>query len=300
MNAIVHFPVTPEARPYLDAFERGVGPDANAEPAWLARIRRRGIARFAATCFPTRQSESWRYLDLQKLRQQPLLPAKAPSGAVLRRMGERLAHLALPETGARLVLADGRFAGELSSTDVPEGVWFGPTCSAVAERPDLANELIGDIAGDAAHPFAALNAALFGDGYILAIAPGVSLDQPIEIVHLGSGAGTGSFHTRSRHAGPAGASISRAMPARKPHRALLGMTSFRPARRRRRADPHIVVEESARRTPGALDVTLGPGGFTGFALVSAGGRCGRRRMSMVARMRAAGSTAPLSSPAPMK
>src|SRR6266487_3938148 len=98
MNAIVDFPVKPEARPYLDAFDRGVGHNPDNEPAWLARTRRRGIARFAETGFPSRKSESWRYLDLQKLQQHPLLPAAEPSGAVLRRMGERLAHLALPET----------------------------------------------------------------------------------------------------------------------------------------------------------------------------------------------------------
>src|SRR5437764_4739286 len=131
MNAIVDFPVKPEVRPYLEAFDRGVG---HNEPDWLARSRRRGIARFAETGFPTRKSENWRYLDLQMLQREPLLPAAAASGAVLRQMGERLAHLALPETGVRLVIVDGRFAAGLSSTDVPEGVWFGPAARAVAER----------------------------------------------------------------------------------------------------------------------------------------------------------------------
>src|SRR6266545_1792882 len=117
MSAIVDFPVKPEARPYLDAFDHGVGRSPDAEPAWLARSRRRGIARFAETGFPSRKSESWRYLDLQKLQREPLLPAAEPSGVVLRRMGERLAHLTLPKTGVRLVLVDGCFAGELSSAD---------------------------------------------------------------------------------------------------------------------------------------------------------------------------------------
>ena len=197
MNAIVDFPVKPEARPYLDAFERGVRQNPQVEPAWLAANRRRGMARFAELGFPSRKSESWRYLDLQPLQRQPLLPAAAPSAAMLRTMGDRLAHLTLPKTSVRLVLIDGCFARELSSIATPEGVWFGPTRSAIAERPDLVHQVMDDISGDAAHPFAALNAALFGDGYILEIAPGVTLDQPIEVVHLGSGAGAGSYHTRS-------------------------------------------------------------------------------------------------------
>src|SRR5580765_7557893 len=102
MNAIVDFPVKPEARSYLDAFERGAGHNAQVEPAWLAANRRRGIDRFAELGFPSRKSESWRYLDLQPLQRQPLLPAAAPSGAVLRTMSDRLAHLTLPKTSVRL------------------------------------------------------------------------------------------------------------------------------------------------------------------------------------------------------
>ena len=79
MNRIVDFPVKPEARPYLDAFEGGVAHDAQIEPDALARHRRRGLARFAETGFPSRKSESWRYLDLQPLARDPLLPAQAPS-----------------------------------------------------------------------------------------------------------------------------------------------------------------------------------------------------------------------------
>src|SRR5436309_2280458 len=40
-------------------------------------------------------------------------------------------------------------------------------------------------------------APLLAGGYVLEIAPGVALEDPIEIIHLGSGAATGSFHTRS-------------------------------------------------------------------------------------------------------
>jgi Fe-S cluster assembly protein SufD len=195
MNAIVDFPVKPEARPYLEAFERSVGRRAESEPAWLARSRRRGLARFGELGFPSRKSESWRYLDLQPLQERPLLPTAAP-GQNVNAARERLAHLGL-SPGPRLVIVDGLFAEELSTIDTPEGVWFGPTYSATTDREDLLREAVGEVPGDAEHPFAALNAAFAGGGYILEIAPGVTLDPPIEIVHLGSGAGAGSYHTRS-------------------------------------------------------------------------------------------------------
>ena len=60
MSAVLDFPVKPEARPYLDAFD-----DSAREPQWLRQARRHGVTRFAELGFPTRHSESWRYLDLQ-------------------------------------------------------------------------------------------------------------------------------------------------------------------------------------------------------------------------------------------
>jgi Fe-S cluster assembly protein SufD len=196
MSAVLDFPVKAEARPYFAAFERGIGRNS-PEPSWLEGSRRRGLTRFGEVGFPSRKSESWRYLDLQRLAEDPLLPADPKPGASLDWAREHLTGLLLPGKGPRLVIVDGLAAPSLSSIDLPAGVWFGPTYEMLAEREDLFREAIAEIPGDTAHPFAALNAAFFGDGYILQVAPGIALDEPIEIVHLGSGHETGSFHTRS-------------------------------------------------------------------------------------------------------
>jgi Fe-S cluster assembly protein SufD len=184
MSTLVDFPVKPEARPYLDAFSGTAG-----EPEWLARFRQQGLNRFAELGFPSRRSESWRYLDLQPLEKHPMLPAVTgePMGVP--------AELALDGMGLRLVLIDGRFAPELSRVETPAGVWFGSMNAVIAER----QELVRDIASDASatHPFAALNAAFFADGFVLDVAPGAVVDRPIQIVHLASGAGGASLHTRN-------------------------------------------------------------------------------------------------------
>ncbi len=274
MNAILDFPVKPEARPYLDAFELGVGHLAAIEPAWLAGSRRRGIARFAETGFPSRKSESWRYLDLQPLVQHPLLPAAAPSARVLRAMGERLTGLLLPGQGSRLVIVDGCFVEELSSIDMPEGVRLGATAAALAERPELFQEVVAEIPGDAAHPFAALNAAFFADGYILDVAPGVVLDQPIEIVHLASGDAAGSFHTRSLVRLGAGSRASvlevYSGEGRYWRNDVVGVRLAEGAELART----VIVEESSEAVHLAqLDATLGrEARFTGFALLLGGRR----------------------------
>jgi len=182
MSAVVDFPVKPEARPYLDAFRGTAG-----EPEWLAQFRQRGLTRFSELGFPGRRSENWRYLDLQPLQQHPMLPAV---------IGEPMgipAGLRLDRAVLRLVLIDGRFAPELSAIELPGGIWFGSTTAAITERADL----LRDVETGADHPFAALNAAFFADGFVLDVAAGVALDRPIEIIHLASGAGDASLHTRS-------------------------------------------------------------------------------------------------------
>src|SRR6185437_13000247 len=174
----------PEARPYLDVFAGTAG-----EPEWLARFRQQGLSRFGELGFPSRRSENWRYLDLQALEKHPMLPAV---------MGEPMgvpAELALESSGARLVLIDGRFAPEASRLASSKGVWFGSMQTAIAERPELVRTIAGDAGAD--HPFAALNAALFADGFVLDVAPDAVVDRPIEIIHLASGAGDASLHTRS-------------------------------------------------------------------------------------------------------
>jgi len=276
MSAIVDFPVKPEARPYLDAFEGRI-----ADHTALSRHRRHGLTRFAETGFPSRKSESWRYLDLQPLARDPLLPAAAPTDRVLRAMGEHLTGLLLPRKGPRLVLVDGYFAAEFSSLEIPEGVWFGPTQSAIAERPELLDAIAAEAAGDVEHPFAALNTAFFADGYVLDIAPGVELDDPIEIIHLGSGAAPGSFHTRSLIASGEGSRASvLEVYAGEGRYWRNDVVAVRLADGAELARTAIVEEAKEALHLAQLDATLGrEASFAGFALLL-GGRTVRHEASV--------------------
>lgn len=184
MRMVANFPIKPEARPYLDVFA-----ETASEPEWLRAVRREGLDRFVRQGFPSRRSESWRYLDLRPLEQHPMLPSV---------MGQPMGvpnGLALAGSVARIVLVDGGFSPDLSATDaLPAGVWLRSTRQAIVERPELVKSFAAD--AEAEHPFAALNAAFFADGFVLDVAPGTVLDRPIEIVHLASGAGDASLHTR--------------------------------------------------------------------------------------------------------
>jgi Fe-S cluster assembly protein SufD len=179
MSAVVDFPVKPEARPYLDVFSGTAG-----EPDWLAGARRQGLDRFARQGFPSRRSETWRYLDLQPLERRPMLPVRPGL------LADIPPELGFDGAWVRLKLVDGNAVLGIIPR-VPPGIWVRSTKSALLERPDL----VRTITGDEDHPFAALNTAFFTDGFVIDIAPGAALDQPIEIIHYASK--PGSAHTRS-------------------------------------------------------------------------------------------------------
>jgi Fe-S cluster assembly protein SufD len=198
MSAVVDFPVRSEARPYLDAFGRVASSQRKDEPGWLARYREASLARFAELGFPSRRNEAWRYLDLRDLERKPMLPVCALRPVIGASVRAQLAEMGLSGASHRLVLVDGRFAPELSAiADLPAGVWFGSMAAAVGERPDLVRPGFEATLFDAHRPMAALNAAFFADGFALDIAAGITLDRPVEILHLSSGETGGSLHTRS-------------------------------------------------------------------------------------------------------
>ena len=193
MSAVVDFPVKPETRPYLETFGRA---RHKCDPDWLTGYRNRSLARFAELGFPSRRSEAWRYLDLHRLEQRPMLPVGSGTAVVTSAVRAQLAEIGLAEPAHRLVLVNGSFAPELSRLNqLPSGVWLGPMATAIAERPDLVRAGLDTQPQD--RPFASLNAAFFADGFVLDVAPGVALERPVEIVHLSDHDGGGSLHTRS-------------------------------------------------------------------------------------------------------
>lgn len=206
MSAVVDFPVKPEARPYLEAFGRD---SHRSEPDWLAGYRDRSLARFAELGFPSRRSEAWRYLDLRALERRPMLPAAQEVAAVTAAARSQLAEIGLAQRSYRLVLVDGRFSPELSRIEqLPAGVWLGSMATAIVERPELVRARLEPQSLDSPRPFASLNLAFFADGFVLDIAPGVVLEQPVEIVHLSAGVAGSSLHTHSLVAIGAGSRAS--------------------------------------------------------------------------------------------
>ena len=184
--------VKPETAPYLEAFRTQEG--NAAEPDWLLDRRAAALKQFAALGFPTRRQEPWRFTNLAPLSRATFPPAGAPK---LEKHHLALEPYLVSQAAHRLVLVNGYVLSALSPIGrLPKGVWLGSSARAIAERKDLALAGYDERDATAAQPFASLNGALFGDGFVLALAPGAVLDAPVEIIHVGH-AGAQSVHPRS-------------------------------------------------------------------------------------------------------
>ncbi len=150
--------------------------------------------RFAELGLPTRRQENWRFTNLR-----PLEATTYPPAADAITVDEAtLTPYRIGGDRHRIVLVNGRFSSALSSIGtLPSGVFLGSLSTALRLREDLAAALFDGSDAVANQPFAALNAAFAGDGFVLALADGIVLDTPVEIIHLGHGAAPRSAHTRN-------------------------------------------------------------------------------------------------------
>lgn len=164
------------------------------EPAWLAAMRERGIAAFGAKGFPTRRDEDWRFNDLRPLSAKVYAPAESPSAAP----ADLSAFRVSPERRF-LLLVNGFLA---KGAENPPGVrldpagWFG-------------EEEVGASGPEALSSFAALNAALFRDGFALAVEKGRKVEAPVEILHwMQPGDMPLAAHARNRIVAGAGSEVT--------------------------------------------------------------------------------------------
>ncbi len=151
------------------------------EPAWLSRLRDRGMERFEALGFPTTKDEEWRFTNVAAISGGAfrLAPAAAVDAAAL-------APHAIPGlAGPRLVFANGRFVPGLSrAAALPKGIVVEDLASALRRGDALLEKHLGRLADLDGNAFTALNSALFSDGVFVHVAEGVELAEPLLVVHL--------------------------------------------------------------------------------------------------------------------
>ncbi|MFQ5785098.1 MAG: Fe-S cluster assembly protein SufD [Alphaproteobacteria bacterium] len=175
---------------------------------WLARLREAAIARFADAGLPTRRLEAWKFTDLRSLERTAYVPAPPRENGVGH---DAIAEL-LPAGLAchLLVFVDGRLRAGLSDIGaLPAGARLLGLAEALASDPETVEAALGaEEQGEGDAP-AALNTALMRDGAVLVLDPGVALERPVHIVHLGtSETAPAANHLRNLVVAGAGSSVT--------------------------------------------------------------------------------------------
>lgn len=167
---------------WLEVGERRIAERASEDPAWLTERRRAARDRLAATGFPTRKDEAWRYTDVRPVvGLEAAAPVPADGDAARRALDDAPV---VEDAAARLVVVDGAFAPDLS--ELPDGLRAGSLARFLGETPDELEPALGaepptDWTAD---PFTDLNTVLFTDGAILVARPGTALEGPVQVVFL--------------------------------------------------------------------------------------------------------------------
>lgn len=168
--------LTPAEDAFVAAFD---GADALHGP------RRAALEAFAAAGLPHKRVEDWKYTDLRASLREAL-PSAAPSDAAVP------PRRTIVDAPAMEIVVENGFVRQ-GADKAPEGVSISSLSDALAGGAVTeadAERFSGAGAVDA------LNAALAGDGVVLSVADGVTVETPVLIRYRGL-ADAGAFHARS-------------------------------------------------------------------------------------------------------
>jgi len=157
-----------------------------AKVPWLSGLRRNALERFMTEGWPTTRHPDWRHTSLGFMQQHQF------TGTVGGASTFSLNAYAQGQGGYWMVFVDGRFAAGLSRiADLPAGVCIAPLAQVMAGDPERLEQVLGQ--ADQGGSPQALNLAMAADGVFLEITAGVSLPEPLHVVHVASSPLAASF-----------------------------------------------------------------------------------------------------------
>ncbi len=170
-----------EQNPYLADFERFERETAG-DPAWLVRLRKSAIARFAELGFPGPRNEDWKFTSVAPLTKLRFERGLAYEGEVL--SADRLEEHLFPGC-IRLAFVNGRFTAGLSSVSgLPKGIIVESLADALEKHLELVEPHLGRYAKHSDLAFTALNTAFLQDGAFVHIPKGVMVERPIHLLFV--------------------------------------------------------------------------------------------------------------------
>ena len=147
---------------------------AAAVSDWLSPQRERSLALLREQKWPTRKTEAWKYTSVRPLENfQGRSAANQPPVEVA-----AIAEL----DSIDLIIADGVVQTDLSTLALPEGLSIAALADASSETQSWAAQSFAAIKPQR-HLFGLVNDVLATTGFIIDVAEGVSIEQPLRIVH---------------------------------------------------------------------------------------------------------------------
>ncbi len=169
--------------PYLEDFEVLGRELFGDDPAWLQDVRRKAIARFRETGFPTLKTEAWKYTNLAPITRSRFRPAALLPGDGL--PPDRLEPVMFGKfEGSELVFVNGRPSRPRIVRGLPEGARVSSLAQALREDPAAIEPFLARHAGLDGNPFTALNTAFLQDGAFIHVPRGTVIEKPIHLLFV--------------------------------------------------------------------------------------------------------------------
>ena len=147
---------------------------------------------FAREGLPHRRVEEWKYTDLRALMREAK-PLAGPPGAAAKARAKTAGAVLGDVESRKLVFIDGAFVAELSDTAALEqGLTVGSLADALAEGDAAVTARLGKLA-PATDVAVALNTALMGDGAVIRVASGATIERPLHLVFVAGEKPAASF-----------------------------------------------------------------------------------------------------------
>jgi Fe-S cluster assembly protein SufD len=160
--------------------------------AAIAKERAAAFDVFVREGLPHRRVEEWKYTDLRAL-MRDAKPLASPPDAQAKARAKSAGALIGDVEARRLVFVDGVFVPELSDTTALEqGLTVGSLAAALAGNDADLIAHLGKLA-PASDVAVALNTALMGDGAVIRVGAGATIERPLHLVFTASDKPAASF-----------------------------------------------------------------------------------------------------------
>lgn len=155
--------------------------NAATESAELTALRQQAFQQFKKTGFPSTKVEDWKYTNLGPFLKELFVTTGEQD--LVSVPDSVIAQAQVPGLDCyKVVLVNGQFRTDLSDAITQEGVYLFPLAAATG-RPAFKKHF-GQYIDLSKNHFAAVNTALFQDGFFLEIKNNVVADKPIHVIHV--------------------------------------------------------------------------------------------------------------------